>query len=264
MVEKYGSWALITGASSGIGEEFANRLAENGFNLVIIARREERLKALADKLCEKYKKEIKIIAGDLTEESFIERIKLECNGLEIGLLVNNAGFGSTGEFYKCDETAEAKMVKLNCLVPTILTHHFLPGMINRKRGGIIFLGSVVAFQPTPMMASYSATKVFNLFLGEALWYELKNYNIDVLALNPGGTNTEFQRIADVDTGPAVRSAAQVVETALKSLGRKPGVVDGVINKIMTVSGKFIPRRWLVTMAGNIAVKLYSAKGKQAK
>lgn len=262
MVNKYGPWALITGASSGIGEEFAKRLAEKGFNLVLIARREDRLNALSEDLKRRNKIETKIIAGDLTDDAVISQIKSGCDGLEIGLLINNAGFGSTGEFSLCDADREEKMVKLNCVVPVVLTHHFLGGMIKRKRGGIIFLGSVVAFQPTPMMASYSATKVFNMFLGEALWYELKPYNIDVLSLNPGGTNTEFQRIADVDTGPAVRTPAQVVETALRSIGKKPGVVDGWINKIMTFSGRLAPRRWLITIAGNVAVKLYNAKGKK--
>jgi len=205
--------------------------------------------------------EIKIIAGDLTEESTIDRIKKETAGLEVGLLINNAGFGSTGEFINCDSEWESKMVHLNCVVPTILTHHFIKGMVERKKGAVVFLGSMVAFQPTPMMATYSATKAFNLLLGEALWYEMRKYNIDVLSLNPGGTSTEFQRIADVDTGPSVRTAEQVVATALKSLGKKPGVVDGVVNKIMAVAGKFAPRRILVIAAGKIAEKLYRAKGK---
>lgn len=262
LASKYGRWALVTGASSGIGEEFAKRLAAENFNLVLVARREERLKNLSQLLNKEHGIEIKIIAGDLTETSTIDRIKEECKELEIGLLVNNAGFGSTGEFINCDTEWEVKMVNLNCVVPTFLTHHFLKGMTERKKGGIIFLGSMVAFQPTPMMSTYSATKVFNLFLGESLWYELKKYNIDVLALNPGGTNTEFQRIAAVDSGPSVRTAKQVVSTALKSLGKKPGVIDGILNKAMAVLGRFVPRRVLVSSAGVIAKKLYNAKGKK--
>lgn len=262
MVSGYGKWALITGASSGIGEEFAKRLAKEKFNLIVIARREERLQALAKLLREKEGIEVKVIPGDLTDFNLIERIKNECTGLEIGLLINNAGFGSTGEFISCDPEREAKMVMLNCVVPTILTHHFLNGMIERKKGGIIFLGSMVAFQSTPLMATYAATKAFNLLLGEALWYELKKHKIDVLALNPGGTDTEFQRIASLGTGPAPRTPQQVVETALNALGKKPSVVDGALNKTMTVLGKFLPRRNLVSMAGKISEKLYNAKGKK--
>lgn len=261
-MKKYGEWALITGASSGIGEEFAKRLASDNYNLILIARREVKLRALAKSLNEKYNIRTKIITGDLTDFNTISKIKKECEGLEVGLLINNAGFGSTGEFVKCDSDLECKMVMLNCVAPTVLTHHFLEEMVERRKGGIIFLGSLVAFQPTPMMATYSATKAFNLTLGEALWYEMKKYNIDVLALNPGGTNTEFQRIASADSGPFVRSVSQVVETALNSIGSKPGVVDGIFNKIMAVSGKFLPRRILVSFAGKISKNLYYAKGKK--
>jgi uncharacterized protein len=260
MLSRYGKWVLITGASSGIGEEFAKRLASEKYNLIIIARREERLKALAELLKEKEGIEVKVIPGDLTDLNFIDRIKKECVGLEVGLLINNAGFGSTGEFINCDSEREGRMVLLNCVAPTLLTHHFLTGMVERKKGGIIFLGSTVAFQSTPMMATYSATKAFNLHLGEALWYELKKYKIDVLALNPGGTNTEFQRIASVGTGPKPRTPQQVVETALNALGKKPGVIDGALNKTMAVMGKFLPRKSLVFAAGKIAEKIYKAEG----
>lgn len=140
MIKNYGKWALVTGASSGIGEEFAKRLAGEKYNLILIARREERLQALAKLLTEKEGNEIKVIAGDLTDLNFIEKIKNECAGFEIGLLINNAGFGSTGEFINCDAERESKMVLLNCVAPTILTHHFLKGMIERKKGAVIFFG----------------------------------------------------------------------------------------------------------------------------
>ena len=259
----YGQWALITGASSGIGEEFARRLAAEKYNLVLTGRREERLKKLASELVNANGCEVKIIPGDLTDDRTIDRIKEECAHLEIGFLINNAGFGSTGEFRECDSEWERKMVELNCVVPAILTHYFVPGMIERKKGGIIFLGSVVAFQPTPLMTTYSATKAFNLLMGEGLWYELKKYSIDVLSLNPGGTNTEFQRIAAAETGPAVRTPKQVVETALKALGKKPSVIDGPINKFMGVGGRFIPRRLLINIAGIMAEKLYTAKNNKS-
>ncbi len=259
MIQKYGKWAVITGASSGIGAEFARKLAAKKFNLVLIARRENRLLSLSSELKEKFKIDIDIIAGDLTETDTINSIKEKTHNKEVGLLINNAGFGSTGEFANNDYEKERKMVILNCVVPTILTHHFVTGMIERKRGGIVFLGSMVAFQSTPMMAAYSATKAFNLFLGESLWYELRKHNIDVLALNPGGTNTEFQRIASSETGPFVRNAEQVVETAISSLGKKPSVIDGTFNKLMAVGGKFLPRKIVVLIAGRLAEKLYSSK-----
>lgn len=254
--EKYGGWALITGASSGIGEQFARRFADEGMNLLLIARRKERLDKLAEELISKNKIDVITVQVDLTEDNFIEKLKTYTNNLDIGILVNNAGFGSTGEFAKVAALHEINMVKLNCLAPTILTHHIVPEMIKRKRSAIIFLGSVVSFQPTPYMATYSATKVFNTFMGEALWWELKKYNIDVLAINPGGTNTEFQRIAKVDSGPIPRTAIDVVNTTLNALGKKPSVVDGFFNKILASSSKIGTRKLVVSLAGKIAANLY--------
>ncbi len=259
LVDKYGKWAIVTGASSGIGEEFARKLSSEGFNLIIIARRKERLDNLAQELMSLYKVKIIPVKLDLTDDNFMNKLSEITNDKEIGILVNNAGIGSTGEFVNVEAEHEIKMVKLNCLAPTILTHHFVKGMKERRKGAIVFLGSVTAFQPTPMMAAYSATKVFNLFLGNSLWWELKKYNIDVLSLNPGGTETEFQRIADAETGPIPRTTKQVVETAMNALGKKPSVVDGTFNKLLTFSSRFVSQKLTVIIAGLIASRLYKNK-----
>jgi hypothetical protein len=153
------------------------------------------------------------------------------------------------------------MIKVNCIAPTILTHHFAKLMADRKKGAIIFLGSVVAFQPTPFMAAYSATKAFNLILGEALWYELRQNNVKVLTINPGGTATEFQRIADSSTGPVPRTALQVVDTAMKALGKKISVVDGFYNKVLTFLPRFGSRKLVVSGSGFITKTLYKKKTK---
>ncbi len=254
--KKYGEWALITGASSGIGEEFAKQLAKLGLKLILIARRKNRLVELSNALKEKYNTDSIVIPIDLSKNNYLNEIINFTNDKEIGILINNAGFGSTGEFINCNAEKEIDMIKVNCLAPVVLTHYFLPFMIQRKKGAIIFLGSTVAFQPAPMMATYSATKAFNLYLGEALWWELKKYNIDVLALNPGATNTEFQRIAKIGVGPIPREASDVVKTALHALGKKPSVVDGMQNKILSLMIRFIPRRTTISLAGIIAKKLY--------
>ncbi|MEW6702127.1 MAG: SDR family oxidoreductase [Bacteroidota bacterium] len=257
--EKYGSWALITGASSGIGEEFARRLASEKMNLILVARRKEKLEILASKLKEEHKIKVVTAPVDLSKKKFLERLKEFVGEREVGVLINNAGFGSNGEFINANADEETKMVKLNCLAPTILTHYFARPMVERKKGAIIFLGSVVAFQPTPFMTTYSATKAFNAFMGDALWYELKKYNIDVLSLNPGGTSTEFQRVASSSSGPMPRTAQQVVNTAMKALGRKPSVVDGFYNKVLVVSSRLISRKLTLLVAGYITRKLYSKK-----
>jgi short-subunit dehydrogenase len=257
---KYGEWALITGSSSGIGKEFAYRLASERINLVLVARRKDRLKSIAEELTHKHG--IKVICApiDLCQDNFMEKLSTIVAGINIGILVNNAGFGSNGYFSDADLQHEANMVKVNCVAPTILTHHFVPQMIHNRRGAIIFLGSIVAFQPTPFMATYSASKAFNLFLGDALWYELKQFNIDVLSLNPGGTDTEFQRIANSSTGPAPRTVEQVVNTALKALGKKPSVIDGMYNKLLAFSSRFGSRRAVVSMAGYITKLFYKKNG----
>jgi uncharacterized protein len=257
--EKYGQWALITGPSSGIGEEFARYLASKGLNLVLVARRKERLERLLNELKKENGIDIAIAPLDLKDEKFIDTLKGITNNKEIGILINNAGFGLNGEFVDLDVETEADMVKVNCIAPTILTHHFVKPMVQRRKGAIIFLGSVVACQPTPYMTTYAATKVFNAFMGDALWYELKKYNIDVLTLNPGGTETEFQRISNAATGPTPRTVKQVVNTAMNALGKKPSVIDGFLNKIMGTSSRFGSRKSVVSVSGWIAKKLYSKK-----
>ena len=255
---QYPNTALITGASSGIGEAFARKLSSLGFNVIIVARRIERLEKLAEEIRTKHKVEVIVIQADLSEENFLQKIIDAVGEKEIGILINNAGLGSVGEFADADAEHEIKMVKVNCVAPTILTHHFLQGMIKRKSGAIIFLGSILSFQPTPFSAAYSATKAFNSFLGDALWYELKKHNIDVLSLNPGGTDTEFLRLSKRSSA-IIRTPEEVVEAALKALGKKPSVIDGVINKIMIPLGKFLPRKILINVTGFISGILHEKR-----
>jgi len=255
--EKYGCWALITGASSGIGEEFARRLASEKMNLILVARRKDRLKNLADELKEKHNVKIVVAPIDLSKEKFMEELKEYVEDREVGLLINNAGFGYSGEFGDADVEQQTDMIRVNCIAPTILAHHFVQSMKERKKGAIIFLGSLVGYQPTPLTTTYSATKAFNLFMGEGLWYELRKYNIDVLALNPGGTDTEFQQRANTSAGPIPRTVQEVVNTAMNKLGKRPSVVDGFYNKVLSVIPRFITRRSTLMIAGYMRKKLYT-------
>ena len=256
--EKYGSWALVTGASSGIGEEFARRLASENLNLILAARRIERLEKLGDELKEKHNIKVVIAPIDLSKNKFMDEIKEYVGKREVGLLVNNAGFGYNGEFIEADPQIFRKMIKVNCIASTEIAQYFGAQMAARKKGAIIFLGSLVGYNPTPYTTVYSATKAFNLFMGEALWYELKKDNVDVLALNPGGTATEFQQIAGTSAGPVARSAQEVVDTAMKKLGKKPSVVDGFTNKILSILPRFISRRSTLLLAGYLRRKLFTA------
>lgn len=256
--QKYGSWALITGASSGIGEGFARRLASEKMNLILVARRKERLEKLEDELNQKYGVSIITAPLDLSSEDFMEKLLQFVDNREVGLLINNAGFGYNGDFGDSDINWQKDMIRVNCIAPTVLTHHFVQPMKERKKGAIIFLGSLVGCLPTPFTTTYSATKAFNLFMGEGLWYELRNYNVDVLTLNPGGTDTEFQKVAGTSAGPIPRTVKEVVDTAMQSLGKKISVVDGTKNKFLALIPRILTRKLTASLAGKVRKKYYSS------
>lgn len=257
--EKYGKWALITGTSSGIGEMFARKLAAEGMNLILVARRKDRLENLKNELGKKYSIEIVVACVDLTKDGFLDELTSFVGDREVGFLINNAGIGYNGKFIDEKVDNAIQMIKLNCIAPVVITNHFVKRMVETKKGAIIFMGSVVAFQPTPFIATYSATKVFNGYLGEALANELKEHNIDLLSLHPGATATEFDRITNFPNGPKTRTAEQVVDTALKTLGKKTVVVDGFKNKVLAFATRFVSRKMTVKIAGNISSSLLRKK-----
>ncbi len=247
--EKYGKWALVTGASSGIGEAFVRYLAAAGMNVILVARRKERLEKLAKEM--EASKNIQALAVplDLSSDDFLEKLKQHVADKEIGMLVNNAGFGSVGLYARNDAQRESEMVKLHCLAPTILTHYFVRPMMERKKGTIIFVGSIVGYQPVPYISTYSATKAFNMFLGKSLWYELRKHHIDALALAPGGTETEFQQVIHQSASAIAAKPDAVVRSAMRALGKKPVVVHGIHNKIWAFSSRFLPVRMSLSLHG---------------
>ena len=216
--ERYGPWALVTGASSGIGAEFARQLAVLGLNVAIVARRISRLEELAQYLRDKNHIQVKVIAVDLSEPDFLSLILSETRPIEIGLLVNNAGFGLARSFLDHELEKELVLLDVNCRTPLMLTHVFGRQMVERKRGGIIFVYSVSGYLATPYEATYAASKVYELFLAESLGYELKKKGIDVLALCPGSTDTEFHQISG-SRAVAAMAVEPVVALALKKLGK---------------------------------------------
>jgi short-subunit dehydrogenase len=249
--DRYGPWALVTGASAGLGAEFVRQLAAEGLNIVLVARRADRMEALADRVSDAHGVRTRVLQLDLTGHDACARVGEGTRDLEVGLLVNNAGYGLSGAYHVCDPGRQAKMAVLNCVVPVLLTNHFLPAMLDRGRGGIIFLASTAAFQATPYFAAYGATKTFNLMLGEALWKECRPQGVDVLALSPGFTKTEFSQVAGIRDAGAFREATPepVVSAALKSLGKRPSVVHGAVNKILTFIVRLLPRRTTIAIAG---------------
>jgi len=255
--DRFGGAALITGASAGIGEAFAEALAARGMSLVLVARRRERLEALARRMEETHGVQTLVVAQDLAEPDAAERLgsAVEEAGVTVGLLVNNAGYGGYGAFEERDPSFDARMVDLNCRAPVLLTHRFLPSMLERGRGGLIFLSSIASYQPTPWFAVYGATKAFDLMFAEALWAELGPKGIEVLALSPGYTPTEFQRVAgsaDMKRPGGESTPEEVVEAALRCLGRRPSVVPGAFNRSLSLAVRVAPRALVASIARRVS------------
>lgn len=230
LTPRYGDWALVTGASAGIGQALARQIAADGMNVVLTARRADRLAALASELERDFQVETRIVAADLAVREEVEGILAAVEDIEIGLLVNNAGLGYAGRFDLLERNGLRDLVAVNCEAPLVLTHGLVQGMRERGRGGVLFTGSIAGRQPLPLHAVYSATKAFDLFLGEALWSELRASNIDVTVIEPGSTETEFQEVAGEIPHPG-QSADEVARRGLAALGEQPSVIVGWFNWI---------------------------------
>lgn len=257
--ERYGEWALVTGASSGMGAEFARQLAARGMNVILVARRKKLLQEVAEEVEKNYGVKTLVIQQDLAQRDFLRPLVKKVGKREVGVLVNNAGYGFVGKFEEQPAERDAGMVRLNCVAPTMLTHQFLPQMLGRKKGAVIFLASTAAYQPLPFIATYSATKAFNLFLGEALWYELKERGVDALALSPGGTRTEFHRNAGAKEYFGREEPEKVVRAALEALGKEPSVVRGFLHKMAPLWLKLLSRKSVLEAAAQVGRRL-SRKG----
>ena len=256
--ERYGDWALITGASAGIGLEFARALARDGIHCVLVARREEKLEALAAELREKFEVEVRVVAEDLASPGGPDRVADAVADIELGILVNNAGIGYAGRFDKQDVNRLAEMVNLNCLAPVLLTSRILPGMRDRHRGAVIMTGSVAGRQPLPLHGVYSATKAFDLHLGEAIWAEMRSEGVDSLVLEPGPTLTEFQEVAG-ELQHSGASASSVVDAALDALGLQPSVVAGWWNWVRANAASRFASRPLVAYAARFIMAMQTPK-----
>ena len=237
---------LITGASSGIGEGFARRLAAEGHNLVLVARSEKALHELCDELMLKHDIMAHYVVLDLAEPNADLALfqETERHNLEIEWLINNAGFGSSGDFAMLDIDHELQMIELNIAALVALTHAYLKRMRGRKSGTIINVSSAAAFQPIPFMATYAATKAFVSSFSESIAEENRSFGIRVLTLCPGSTETNFFAASEIDRPVKLKGqqrSEQVVETALKALQSKKTVaVSGFTNLVGALLGRHVP------------------------
>jgi short-subunit dehydrogenase len=252
-------WALVTGASAGIGKALAQELAAGGTNLVLTARRSERLEDLARKLAATHKIRTEVFAADLADASAPEKIATFTRekGIDIELLINNAGFGAYGEFTTVETQRLLDMVQVNCSAVVHLTRLYLPEMVKRRSGDVLIVASTASFQAVPYISTYAATKAFDLLFAEGLAEEMKPYGIRVCALCPGSTESEFHEVAgQTHLAPGRKNretAEKVAKTGLQALAAgKSYVISGMGNYLGAQTQRLVPRR----MVTHIAAKMF--------
>ncbi|MCX4717550.1 SDR family NAD(P)-dependent oxidoreductase [Streptomyces virginiae] len=251
-----GTTALITGASAGLGVEFARQWAQRGADVVLVARRVDRLEELAADLERSYGVTARPIAADLARPGAAAALRadLDALGVPVHTLINNAGFGTHGPFADEDPTRVSEMIQLNVLAVTELTREFLPALTADGRGALVTVASAAAYQPTPAMAVYGATKAFVLNFTEAVAYETRASSLRVLAVSPGPVRTEFFDVVGSRDAAVGRMATpeQVVTATRRALerGRTPAsIVVGLTNRINATASALVPRRLALAVAG---------------
>jgi len=259
-----GKWALVTGASAGIGKALAEELARGGTNLMLTARRRERLEELTQQLSRDHKIQTKTLVADLAQPDAPEKIFqfTREHGLQIDLLINNAGFGAYGEFQRIELQKFLDMVQVNCSAVVHLTRLYLPEMTARRRGDVLIVASTAAFQSVPYISTYAATKGFDLLFAEGLAEEAKPYGVRVCALCPGSTESEFVEVAGQTEVAASRrhreTAEKVARTGLQALAAgRSCVISGLPNYLGVLSQRLVSRR----LVSRVAARMFRPRAK---
>jgi len=258
----FGPWALIAGASEGLGEAFAHEIAKKGINIILVARRKELMEKLSQQLRQEYNVKTKIIQLDLASIDVLEKIKKETEQLEIGLMIYNAASSPIGLFYHFNLEQQNKVIDINVKGPMIFTYYFGQLMKDRGKGGIILLSSLAGLQGDPYHAHYSATRGYTMNLAEALWYEMKKYGVHVMTCAAGATKTpnyissKPKRAGLINPRPM--DAKKVAKGSLKSLRKnKPYHYPGFSNKFnVFILRHLLSRKAAIKFLGNIANKMY--------
>src|SRR6516162_9622724 len=249
--------SMVTGASSGLGAEFARQLAARGSDLVLVARSADRLAALADELRVRHRVTVTTLPADLSLADEVSRVASAMVTTEVGVLVNSAGFGTYGTFADLDAGREHDEVMVNAMAAVDLAHAVLPGMLARRRGGIIMVASSIAFQPSPRQAVYGATKAFALAFSEALWTETRGTGVRILALCPGPVATGFlASLGDQATTSRIyrRTAdpADIVKAGLRGFDHNAmTIIPGLRTRLLAQGHRFLPRTVMAQMTGKM-------------
>jgi len=249
---KQNRWALVTGASSGIGKAFAERFAKDGWHVILLARSEDKLKVIAEDLQKRYQAKTHVVCADLSHDNLYRKIyeEIRGSGIVVDCLVNNAGFGAIGNFIKLDLERQLEMIDVNIKSLVALTHLFLPGMVNQKYGLIINVSSTAGFQPMPYFAGYAASKAFVTSFSESVAAEFSDQGIQIINLCPGRTETNFGNAAGfhhhpLDKRPA-QSAEEVIDETFRAiLKRKTTVISGFWNRFAYCIEQLVPRSFVV-------------------
>ena len=244
MRQRYGPWAVVAGASEGIGAAFARALAAQGISLVLVARRPEPLAALAGSLPVPTVE----VGTDLADG--IDPVREATAGLEVGLVVCNAAYSPIGAFLDADPAGTGRALALNCAVPLALAHAYLPAMAARRRGGFIVMSSLAGQQGSPGLAVNAATKAFGAVLAEGLWGELRPYGVDVVTAVAGAVATPGLAASSTRTAPGTVTPDTVAAAALAALGHRPRTVPGALMRVSAgVMGRLLPRRTAIRVMG---------------
>ena len=254
---RYGPWAVVAGASSGLGEAFAEGLAARGLNMVLVARRAELLASVADGLRARHGVDARCVELDLASPELWARLSREVADLEIGCLVYNAALSLIGPFLEQSIEDKLRVLDLNCRGPLVLADGFGRAMAERGRGGIVLMTSLAGSQGSPLVATYAATKAFNLVLAEGLWEELGRRGVDVLGCRAGAIRTPAYVATHPKHDPPMMEASAVAEAALRALGRTPCTVPGFVNRLGAfVMNRLLPRRAAIRLIARSTRKMY--------
>ena len=245
---KYGPWALVAGASEGLGAAFAEALADRGLNLFLIARTHNKLEALARRLENLYGVDIIVHSLDLADFKAVKAY-MSKQKESIGLLVYNAAYSPIGYFENITEESLEQIIDVNIKTPLLLTKHVSKEMVKNRQGGIVLMSSLAGNQGSPKIATYAASKAFNAILAEGLWNELKKHGIDVLASCAGAISTPgYKNAQNTKDAPGTLSAKQVAESTLKALGKEATVIPGFTNKLAHFfMNRIFPRKWAISI-----------------
>ena len=257
-IKKYGPWAMVTGASDGIGLEMARNAAGRGLNVILVARNKSKLTELARSISDQFNVETSVMAADLSVADNVESLIANTKSFEIGLLISAAGFGTSGAFVDIAQSSELNMLDLNCRASLALAHAFAQRFVVRKRGGLVLFSSLVAFQGVPFSANYAASKAYMQTLAEGLSVELKHHGVDVLSVAPGPVHTGFAARSGMTMGAAAKPS-DVAREAMAALGRKTTVRPGLQAKVLMFSLGMLPRGGRSFIMGKIMSSMIKSK-----